>query len=554
MKRITAIFVLAVLVAAGALTAFAQEARPDLSNFARTATFGGAFTDIEGHWAANYITNAYEFGIVAGMGGGIFSPDSYFTVSQAIIVAARLHMVYTQGQLVADLGGEIAYAREVGLIGDEWDGMMDNPATRAQAVGILSRVLTSRDMARVNTVNSLPDVNIFTDFAAEIVLFYEAGIVVGSDEGMFNPYGNFRRSEAAAIFMRMINTQNRIAGLTFGEQSVANFAGTGSSGFSNGILSAASFTLPHGLAISPDGALLVFDTFNNAIRTIDGNQVATKAGIWIETDETRFSRGMFLDGSLAEALFNRPTDGVFNAAGELFVLDSQNHKIRLISGGNVTTFVDEGILNTPMAIAIDGAGNLYVADTLNEVIRKVDIAGNVSIIAGVAETYGHLDGPAATALFRQPAGIAVSYDGNTIFVADTGNHQIRKIENGIVTTLAGANIYIEDGEPLGGHADGSANAAMFNLPRGLAFCEANNLLFVADTGNNIIRAVNMQGGVFTIAGTGEPGDAEGGGLTAEFSQPAGLTLHDGILYIADTANNQIKRKIVDINLIEEVQP
>ncbi|MDR2168244.1 MAG: S-layer homology domain-containing protein [Clostridiales bacterium] len=458
-----------------------------------------AFTDIGGHWAETYINYAVENGLMDGIADGLFDPDGDFVIDQAA-------------------------------------------ATRAEFLRILSLEFDLRDMPRLNTVNSLPDITIDTPFFLEIVAFYEAGIVAGSTidgvENSFAPFATLTRAQAAAIFMRIIDIERRVSGITYGQEISARLAGTGSSGFGDGVAELASFTLPSSLIVLPNGDIIVFDTFNNAIRIISGDAVTTMTGQWLGIDENRFSRGSFRDGALAEALFDRPAAGVINATGDLFVVDSQNHKIRKISGGEVATFVDEGILNTPMAIAIDGAGNLYITDTLNAVIRKIDTEGNISTIAGVLGQEGHLDGPAEQARFRQPAGIAVNFDGSAIYVADTGNHVIRHIENGIVSTLAGMTTEInEDGGPMGGFANGAHNEAMFNLPKGLAL--ADDILFVADSGNNMIRAI-AQGFVFTAAGTGEPGDRVGGILTTEFNQPAGIFWHDGVLYIADTTNNLIK--------------
>ncbi|MCL2718389.1 MAG: hypothetical protein FWE14_06380 [Lachnospiraceae bacterium] len=317
-------------------------------------------------------------------------------------------------------------------------------------------------------------------------------------------------------------------------------AGTGGRGFANGSFQDARFTLPNSLLVNPNGTVMVFDTYNNAIRTITSGGTQTLAGSVEYYDEYGFPKGYYLDAALDKALLNRPADGVIDSQNNLFIADSQNHVIRVIRDGSMYTFSGSSggyadgnhstaRFNTPMAIAIDRNDNLYVADTLNNCIRRIDPQGNVTTIAGVPGTAGALDGAANQAYFRDPAGIAVSADGNVIYVADTGNHLIRKIENGRVTTIAGNLSAATTEAPLGGFDNGPALSALFNLPRGLAL--ADGVLYIADSANHMIRAITTAGNVVTIAGDGEPG---------LLNAPSGVSILNKILYIADTNNNQIK--------------
>ena len=197
-----------------------------------------------------------------------------------------------------------------------------------------------------------------------------------------------------------------------------------------------------------------------------------------------------------------------------------------------------------------------MADTLNNCIRKIDPDGNVTTVAGVPETGGYSDGEAGEALFNEPSGIAVNSDGSVIFVADTGNHVIRKIDvdAGLVTTFAGmmTGEADDDGEPLGGFKNGVALSAVFNLPRGLALSESpadgKSVLFVADSGNHMIRAVTPGGIVITVAGSGEAGDRGGSCMDDALNAACGVSVMNGVLYIADTGNNKIKAVSVDIEL------
>jgi DNA-binding beta-propeller fold protein YncE len=326
-----------------------------------------------------------------------------------------------------------------------------------------------------------------------------------------------------------------------GGMKPANLLGTGGAGQAGGDALTATFNLPYGLVYDRAGTLYILDTFNNAIRMYDGHEVTTLINGAPYIDRQGFPQGYYLDGTIEEALFNRPSSGVFDTGGVFYVADSGNHVIRMIRQGEVYTFsgIGEGFangarerarFNTPMAIAIDNSNNIYVADTLNHAIRIITPNGAVSTIAGMGEQNGYRDGRASQALFNAPAGIAVNADGSVIYVADTGNHLIRKIENGTVTTLAGEITETdEDGDPLG-CPEG------FNLPRGLTL--TTDGLAVADSGNHRIVLVNMEGEIYTLAGDGEPGDGLNG--TSLFNSPGGVLYRNEVLYVADTGNNKIK--------------
>ena len=166
-------------------------------------------------------------------------------------------------------------------------------------------------------------------------------------------------------------------------------------------------------------------------------------------------------------------------------------------------------------------------------------------MAGVPGRYGFNDGTDEDALFDSPMGIAVSPDGSRVFVADSGNHLIRIIENGRVFTLAGTRSVDPaaaagdewEQSPMGGFADG--RQAMFNGPAGLALW--GEAVIVADRGNNRIRAVWPNGEVVTLAGTGVPGHIDGLPAQAAFHLPMGVYVRGEYLFIADAGNNMIRK-------------
>jgi sugar lactone lactonase YvrE len=190
----------------------------------------------------------------------------------------------------------------------------------------------------------------------------------------------------------------------------------------------------------------------------------------------------------------------------------------------------------PFGVAVDAQGAVYVADGGNSNrIRRIDRNGVVSTFAGGRE--GFADGIGSAAAFHTPSALALDRFGN-LYVADTGNHAIRRIApDGSVTTLAG------DGQP--GNADGQGRAARFNAPVGLAVDRQGNV-YVADTYNDRIRRITPEGLVSTLAGGARPGDADGAAMDAAFDTPTAIAVSkEGILFVADTGNNAIRRIGVD---------
>lgn len=186
----------------------------------------------------------------------------------------------------------------------------------------------------------------------------------------------------------------------------------------------------------------------------------------------------------------------------------------------------------PFGLAIDLAGNLFVADAgESNRVRKISSDGVVSTLAGGTE--GYADGSGTSAQFNTPSGIAIDSSSN-LYVADTGNNRIRKISpDGLVTTLAG------NGEA--GYTDGPASSASFNGPIGVAV-DQRGTVFVADAYNDRIRSIDLNGKVATVAGGHGPGLADGSNDSAMFDTPSGIIVaNDGALVVADTGNNRLRR-------------
>jgi sugar lactone lactonase YvrE len=315
--------------------------------------------------------------------------------------------------------------------------------------------------------------------------------------------------------------------------TVSTFAGNGTVGFAEGTGAAARFYQPTGLAFDADGNMYVADSQNHRIRKI------TPAGV-VSTFAGNGTAG-FADGPGAAAQFESPFGVAVDAAGNVYIADTYNHRIRKINPtGVVSTLAGNGSYGyadgggaaakfyVPKGVAVDPAGNVYVADENNQRIRKITPTGTVTTLAG--STSGSTDGDVSVAKFSDPRGIAIDADGN-LYISDS--HRVRKITpGGMVSTLAGSTQGITD-------ADGSA--ARFNIPTGLVV-DADGNIYVADDNNERIRKVTPTGTVTTIAGGYVPGFTDGFGEDAAFSSPTGIAIDgSGHIFVADRHNHSIRK-------------
>lgn len=254
----------------------------------------------------------------------------------------------------------------------------------------------------------------------------------------------------------------------------------------------------------------------------------------------------FADGIGNNARFHAPSCVVIDKSGNIFIADRLNQRIRKISPSRaVSVYAGTGSIgsadgpalaasfNEPAGIACDTAGNLYIADNKNYKVRKIDTNGNVSTVAGTG-VFGNTNGPASTARFGSPTGIAVSADGRIIYVSEYNTHVIRKIENGQVTTPAGSVF-------LPGNTDGTGAAASFDHPFGLCL-ENNGDLLIADEFNHKIRRMSPSGTVTTVLGTGTAGNTNGSAATAQLNYPGSVCIDTlSNMFITESSGHTIRK-------------
>lgn len=390
--------------------------------------------------------------------------------------------------------------------------------------------------------------------------------------------------------------------------TVSTLAGSPLPSYADGTGTAASFFYPSAIAVDASGNIYVADQGNFVIRKITpGGVVSTIVG-------AHGVRGS-VDGVGSAAEFNDVAGMTIDGSGNLYVTEQENNAtdgavVRKISSTGVVTTLAGSVTTSgtadgtgsaarfyfPAEISVDQAGNLYVADSNNYVIRKITPANVVTTFAGTDHMEGGANGPAATALFNLPTGIAIDPTGN-LYVADRNNNAIRKIDtSGTVSAFSGqapeyqiapdwastlfqpcsmthdtsGNLYLVDCgrgvvykvTPSGtisalagtagitGFTNGQGAAASFQFSgtSGIAVDAAGNV-YVSDSINNVIRKITPAGLVTTFAGSGVDGYVDGSAGSAQFSGPAGLVFDAaGNLYVVDSLNSVV-RKITPAGIV-----
>ncbi|MFC5865373.1 chitobiase/beta-hexosaminidase C-terminal domain-containing protein [Acidicapsa dinghuensis] len=335
---------------------------------------------------------------------------------------------------------------------------------------------------------------------------------------------------------------------------ITTVAGTGTAGFTgdSGQATGAELNTPWRVTKDIAGNLYIADTFNSRIRKVNAatGVITTVAGNGIP--------GYSGDGGPAtSAELDYPYGIGVDSAGDLYIADTSNHRIRKVNAatGTITTVAGDGTagnsgdggpatsgeMTYPYGIAIDASGNIYTSDWISGVIRKVTAStGVISTVAGNGGAgYAGDGGPATSATLYYPVDVAVDGGGN-VYIADTDNYVVRKVSaaTGIITTVAGKHTYGYSGD------GGSATSSELGFPEGVSLDSAGNL-YIADVAANVVREVTATTGVInTVAGSGSPGYSgdSGPATSATLNTPEGVVANPagGGFLIADAINNRIR--------------
>lgn len=351
--------------------------------------------------------------------------------------------------------------------------------------------------------------------------------------------GNLYISDSAAYRVRKVST----AGI------ITTIAGTGDFGYSGdgGPGRSAAITIPQGISSDAAGNVYFADWLSQRVRRINpAGVIDTVAGNGVP-----YFAG---DGGPATAAgLSAPVGVALDPAGGFVIADSENARVRRVNqagvigtaagSGQAATPNDGGLatdagLSLPQGIAVSSAGIIYVADRGNHRVRQITRDGKISTIAGNGDTGFSGDGGlGSTAKLGYPAGLAVDAAG-ALYIADRSNHRVRKVDGrGVITTFAGNG--------SGGYSgDGTlATNASLLFPTGVGVDSTGRVL-IADSGNNVVRRVELNGNITTVAGNGSGGFSGDGGqaLRAQFSNPSGVAVDiSGNIYVTDTNNRRIRK-------------
>ena len=333
---------------------------------------------------------------------------------------------------------------------------------------------------------------------------------------------------------------------------ITTVAGSGAQGYNGDGISATAAKLnkPTGVCLDTAGNLFIADQDNHRVRMVDtGGTITTVAGSG--------AQGYNGDGiSATAAKLNKPEDVHVDAAGNLYIADRDNSRIRKVdTEGIITTVAGSGAqgyngdgisatvaqLNKPTGVQVDGFGNLYIADKDNKRVRRVDAGGTIQTVAGTGGSGYNGDGiTAVTATLDRPNGIYVDAAGD-LYIAETDtNMRVRRVDSGtgIITTLAGSGVEGYWGDVL------PPTQAQIRAPKDV-YVDGTGNLYIADTDNNRVRKVHAATGFITlVAGNGAAGYSEDGvdATTTKINKPEGVWADaGGNVYVADTGNNRIRR-------------
>jgi len=381
-----------------------------------------------------------------------------------------------------------------------------------------------------SVIRKVSAIGIITTFAGNGSRGYSGDGGPASDAQINDPFGI---AVDAAGNLYIADTENQRIRKVSAAGTITTIAGTGISGYSGdgGPAASAEVGAPFSVALDTSGNLYIGVPYR--LRKVSA------AGIIITVAGNGFYSCSGDGGVATIAQLWEPQGVAVDAAGNLYIADTANQRVRKISTGGVITTVAGGTigqLRNPTGIAVDASGNLYIADRFNNVIQEVSVAGAITTVAGNGTAgYSGDGGSATSAQLFTPNGVAVDAAGN-LYIADSNNNSIRKVTaKGIITTIAGGSAagYSGDGDP--------AYDALLSFPSGVAV-DASGNLYIADTGNGQIRKISTAGIISTVPTVLAPLEP---GITVfgpPLSEPTSVAVDAaGNLYIAEEASSRIRK-------------
>lgn len=476
------------------------------------------------------VVNLSSRGIINGYADGTFKPNQPVTREHAALMlvnSLQLSTSNVKDPNFLDISKNHLYYKQIAALVDAgiFSGFEDKTfrpkeqLSRGHMAAILTKAYELSTEGSTTMTFPFTDVSNSAWYKDAVEQLYRLKITSGITSTTFGPNNPVTRGQLATFIYKSESASFKVEVV----------AGAGEFDYVDGNVRNAAFRLPTNLAILPDNSIVISDQGNHLIRQLDLNpgNVSTYAGMILTIDEQGY-----------------PVGGLYNDVKE------------------------KAIFSAPSGLASDSKGNVYVADTANHVIRKINKEGKVITLAGNGRP-GLIDGKSNNASFYFPQDIAVAKDG-TVYVADTLNHVIRKIDtNGNVSTLNATSsrpVEIVGGviESAGDYLDGTLDHAKFNEPSGLAIDEKGNL-YVSDTGNQVIRYIDLlTNKITTVAGNvsftnalyAESGFKDGSARDSKFSTPKGIAITpEGGLLIADHGNHAIRYYYKDTvrTIVDELQ-
>jgi trimeric autotransporter adhesin len=472
----------------------------------------------------------YPFGVAVDTTGNVYIADTF---------NMEIREVSAQSHTITTIAGTAGSAGSSGDGGPAAAALFNYPwGLAVDSTGNLYVGDFSNDEIRKITAGATPTIN---TIVGNIKL---GGTFAGdggpaTSAGMSGPSSVAVNSAGAIYFADLFN--NRVRYVSQG--LINEVAGADHAAGDGGQATAAELYFPQTIAEDAAGNLYIADTNNNEIRKV------TPAGIISTVGKVATPQAVVIDSS----------GNLYATSGNRVVKVDTKGINTIFSGSNTAGFSGDGgpasaaLLNNPQGLALDSAGNLYIADTYNHRIREIS-AGNINTVAGSGGTclnpcslggFSGDAGPATSATLAFPYGVALDPAGN-ILIADSDNHVIRKVVKGTINTVAGT------GTKRGYGGDGGlATAALLDVPLGVA-ADASGNIFIADSFNNVVRVVGGFGYINTIAGNntaGFSGDA-GPGTAAELNKPWGMLVdpNANVLFV-DSLNHRVRELVTTNPLI-----